>query len=68
MDSNYNCTTYRTVIGEKLEWCSCLNGNPDEEWQTETKVDIKDIGANGVGNSHISKPIPCNKNRTETVL
>ena len=42
-----------------MKGSSPLDADADEEGQAHSKVDVKYIGADCIGHSHVTKPIPC---------
>lgn len=53
---------------EESDRLPSVNSNSDDEGESQAKIDIKDIGTNGVWHSHISISIAGYKHRTHSVL
>lgn len=49
---------YPFTRSQKINRPSSINGNAQDEWETEAYIDVKHIGAYGIGDSHVTKPIP----------
>ena len=61
-------TAHLLVCAEERERLPPVNQDPYQKRQTQSQVDVKDIGSNCIGYSHVPKPISCNQNGTHSIL